>query len=115
MGYRLDPCYCAYLAHMTAGDRADFAQCAAGGIGIGWYISHNNTSINAPTAFGGSEGHADVSATATAGTAGATAASSFHVSPTFTVADRAYEPESTVVPLRRNHSHRRRLHEDVYY
>ena len=29
-------------------------QCIAGGIGIGWYIAHNSTSHDAPTAIGGS-------------------------------------------------------------
>ncbi len=93
-------------------------QCAAGGIGLGWYISHNDDSHNSPTALGGSEANAADESPSAAGTGTATVQSSLHVSPTLTVDRRAYEPfeaqETVILPVKRNHSHRRRNFENIY-
>ncbi|KAF8918877.1 hypothetical protein CPB85DRAFT_1430035 [Mucidula mucida] len=92
--------------------------CAAGGIGLGWYISHNDDSHNSPTALGGSEANAADESPSAAGTGTATVQSSLHVSPTLTVDRRAYEPfeaqETVILPVKRNHSHRRRNFENIY-
>lgn len=75
----------------------------AGAIGLGWYVSHNSTSHNAPTAIGGSANEkalttTDVSSAATV--AGAVATSTvLHVSPTRTVARRDDEPIPTPLAL----------------
>lgn len=79
------------------------AQIIAGAIGLGWYVSHNSTSHNAPTAIGGSANEkalttTDVSSAATV--AGAVATSTvLHVSPTRTVARRDDEPIPTPLAL----------------
>ncbi|KAI0789612.1 hypothetical protein C8Q75DRAFT_806779 [Abortiporus biennis] len=68
--------------------------CVAGGIGIGWWIAHNDKSHDAPTAIGGSANEKALSSSAAAatsvGTDGHTKSSSPHVSPTNTVARRAF-------------------------
>ena len=73
-------------------------QMIAGFIGLGWYVSHNNTQHSAPKAFGGSANERS-SAVPSAAEATAAGASStdipFHVSPTHTVAKRADEPIPT--------------------
>ncbi|KIP09719.1 hypothetical protein PHLGIDRAFT_116192 [Phlebiopsis gigantea 11061_1 CR5-6] len=65
--------------------------CVAGGIGLGVYISSKNTTHNAPTAIGGSANEKLQSTTASqsvaVGANGETS-TSFHVSPTHTVARR---------------------------
>ncbi|CAL1712531.1 unnamed protein product [Somion occarium] len=61
--------------------------CVAGGIGIGWYIAHNNTTHSAPTAIGGSANEKAIEES-TAPAAGVATAASPHVSPTHTVARR---------------------------
>ncbi|KAM5538639.1 hypothetical protein V8D89_007668 [Ganoderma adspersum] len=76
----------------------------AGAIGLGWWVSHNNKSHNAPTAIGGSaDEKAIASASASASAKAAASASSsdisFHVSPTNTVARRADEPIPTLPVL----------------
>ncbi|KAH9851598.1 hypothetical protein C2E23DRAFT_829832 [Lenzites betulinus] len=77
----------------------------AGAIGLGWYVSHNNTSHTAPTAIGGSANEKAIT-TASSSTqlvAGALATSTvLHVSPTNTVARRDDEPiptPSAIYPL----------------
>lgn len=69
--------------------------CIAGGIGLGWYIAHNDTSHNAPTVIGGGENEkAAPVASSTPVKPGVS--SSPHVSPTNTVARR--DIFSDVVP-----------------
>ncbi|KAI0712608.1 hypothetical protein C8Q76DRAFT_735352 [Earliella scabrosa] len=68
-----------------------------GAIGLGWYVSHNDTTHTAPKALGGSAEEKAVD-TPTEGAAAAAGTSSdipFHVSPTHTVARRADEPIPT--------------------
>ncbi|EKM51960.1 uncharacterized protein PHACADRAFT_262391 [Phanerochaete carnosa HHB-10118-sp] len=74
--------------------------CVAGGIGIGMYINSKNTTPDAPKAIGGSanEKLQTTSSSAASAPVGATT-TSFHVSPTFTVARRDDAPLPTDVPL----------------
>ncbi|KAI0081595.1 hypothetical protein K474DRAFT_1567705, partial [Panus rudis PR-1116 ss-1] len=68
--------------------------CIAGGIGLGWYVSHNDTSHNAPTAIGGSANEKAIQESSSVAKAGGpTASSTPHVSPTNTVARRDYIPD----------------------
>lgn len=85
-------------------------QGIGGGIGLGWYFTHNAPAHQQPTAFGGSanESAAPVSSTikANAAPGGSTI---MHVSPTHTVARRVAQARITPVPgftaahKRRNH------------
>ncbi|OJA17179.1 hypothetical protein AZE42_00232, partial [Rhizopogon vesiculosus] len=63
-----------------------FLICIAGGIGIGWYISHNSPSNTAPKAIGGSANESMNSASSS--TVAVSSSTSLHVSPTNTVARR---------------------------
>lgn len=79
---------------------------AAGGIGLGWYFSHNSPSHQQPTAFGGSADQSQSPSSSTVksvGTGSAGVKTSLHVSPTNTVARRALEPRITGYPA----AHRR--------
>ncbi|KAH8104850.1 hypothetical protein BXZ70DRAFT_1005351 [Cristinia sonorae] len=60
--------------------------CIAGGIGLGWWIAHNDKSVNAPTAIGGSANE-KAQPTTTAAAPGTSSAA--RVTPTHTVARRA--------------------------
>ncbi|KAK7690318.1 hypothetical protein QCA50_006975 [Cerrena zonata] len=72
----------------------------AGGIGLGWWISHNNTTHSAPTAIGGSANQKALTTETAATIAGALATtSSPHVSPTHTVARRALPTPHIPGPL----------------
>lgn len=77
-------------------------QCIAGGIGIGVYISHKNTSHDGPTALGGSAGEKLETASSAAVSASGDAVASttsLHVSPTHTVARRdAFIPGAVATP-----------------
>ncbi|KAL1722799.1 hypothetical protein EV715DRAFT_286846 [Schizophyllum commune] len=83
--------------------------CAAGGIGLGWYISRNNTGSNAPKAIGGSANEMNTGE----GEGAASMQSSIRVTPTFTVDRRAVATEaannSSPVPIQGKdiHVHRR--------
>ncbi|KAI0662288.1 hypothetical protein C8Q70DRAFT_637140 [Cubamyces menziesii] len=70
----------------------------AGAIGLGWYVSHNSTTHNAPTAIGGSANEKAIDAqTSTTAVAEAMATSTvLHVSPTNTVARRDARIGSTL-------------------
>lgn len=72
----------------------------AGFIGLGWYVSHNNTQHSAPKAFGGSANERSSALPSAATAAGASSTDApFHVSPTHTVAKRADEPIPTPTAL----------------
>ncbi|KAI0755298.1 hypothetical protein C8Q80DRAFT_1094703 [Daedaleopsis nitida] len=80
----------------------------AGAIGLGWYVSHNNTTSTAPKAIGGSANEkanesASVAAAAAAAATGAhgvsTTDQSLHVSPTHTVAKRIFEAVPTAAAV----------------
>jgi hypothetical protein len=73
---------------------------AAGGIGLGWYMSHKAPDHYQPTAVGGSANESGVtSAVKPVGSNGATAKSSLHVTPTNTVARRAEAPAPTALKI----------------
>lgn len=88
---------------------------AAGGIGIGVYVSQKNTGQSSPKAFGGSanEGASSVSSSLPVVGSGnpSTVHSSFHVTPTNTVARREYEDflEFATMPTDVRLKHRRLL------
>ncbi|KAL7280195.1 hypothetical protein ACG7TL_006614 [Trametes sanguinea] len=88
----------------------------AGAIGLGWYVSHNSTSHNAPTAIGGSANEkATDTETPTSTVVGEALATStvLHVSPTKTVARRDDEPIPTplaVYPVSARGSSPHRVH-----
>ncbi|KAI0366624.1 hypothetical protein BV20DRAFT_951740 [Pilatotrama ljubarskyi] len=73
----------------------------AGAIGLGWYVSHNSTTHNAPTAIGGSANEKAIETqSSSAVAAGAIATSTvLHVSPTHTVARRDDEPIPTPLAI----------------
>ncbi|KAJ7600874.1 hypothetical protein C8J56DRAFT_847539 [Mycena floridula] len=83
---------------------------AAGGIGLGWYLSHNAPSHQQPTTFGGSASEAAGSTTTArqvAGTGTVTAKTPLHVSPTNTVKRRVLEARATnVASLHRRRSNK---------
>ena len=90
-------------------------QIIAGAIGLGWYVSHNSTTHNAPTAIGGSANEKAIDAqTSTTAVAEAMATSTvLHVSPTNTVARRDGEPIPTplaIYPLTARGSSPHRVH-----
>lgn len=77
-------------------------QAAAGGIGLGWYVSHNDPSHNVPKTIGGSAGEASTQATSSSsvkvvGSGTASVKTTLHVSPTNTVARRVFEPKYTSI------------------
>lgn len=77
-----------------------FVVAAAGGIGLGWYMSHKGPDSYKVTAVGGSEGETaagTTSAARTVGTKGATVLSSLHVTPTNTVDRREPTPQPTPI------------------
>jgi len=69
--------------------------CIAGGIGAGWYFTHNNPSNQQPEVFGGSadEGITSSSTSSSSSVPVRSGSSSPHVSPTNTVARRAGYPQ----------------------
>lgn len=90
--------------------------CIAGGIGLGWYIAHNNTSHNAPTVIGGGVNEKATPVTSSVSMKPGVS-SSPHVSPTNTVARRdvfadvvpthlPFQEPHQVIP--RTYQHRRR-------
>ena len=103
LGYRHDPSYRTYVfTHLLADSELVSVQIIAGAIGLGWWVSHNSTEHATLKAIGGSAGEKATSSSAavaeSASANGALASStstSFHVSPTNTVARRAAEPIPT--------------------
>jgi len=87
--------------------------CIAGGIGVGWYFTHNNPSNQQPKAFGGSANEGFSSSVASSSSSSLSSSSSHvsgassspHVSPTNTVARRAAYPEPvpTLIPFQMLH------------
>ncbi|KAG7445796.1 uncharacterized protein BT62DRAFT_932960 [Guyanagaster necrorhizus] len=83
------------------------AICAAAGIGIGFWISHNSTSSSQPTAIGGSADNASTEINTDTSTSDTSSVStSLHVSATNTVARRFVEPRYTSSPLQQGHLRR---------
>ncbi|KAL0960990.1 hypothetical protein HGRIS_005985 [Hohenbuehelia grisea] len=84
--------------------------CIAGGIGLGWYASHNAPDHQQPTAIGGSANRGGFSSSSSVPVVGSkgpgpSIKTSLHVSPTHTVARReVLEARATGLPF----SHRRR-------
>jgi len=85
--------------------------CIAGGIGVGWYFTHNNPSHQQPEVFGGSADEGITSTTSSSALSSSSTAvhgilSSPHVSPTNTVARRAAvpDPAPTPIPFQKLHS-----------
>ncbi|KAL1741454.1 hypothetical protein HDZ31DRAFT_45431, partial [Schizophyllum fasciatum] len=83
--------------------------CAAGGIGLGWYISHNDNTQEQPKAIGGSANEMNMGS----GSGAASLQSSIRVTPTLTVdrrapATQAADVLNTLVPIQRDiHVHRK--------
>lgn len=77
------------------------ALTAAGAIGLGWYLSHNDTSHNAPKTLGGSAKETGGASLKVVGTDSAGLKTSLHVSPTNTVARRVFA-EAFATPLPRD-------------
>jgi len=67
--------------------------CIGGGIGLGWYMTHNDPTNQAPDALGGSANEGVPTTTSALSSGAALSSSSPHVSPTLTVARRAAYPE----------------------
>ncbi|THV03048.1 hypothetical protein K435DRAFT_652130 [Dendrothele bispora CBS 962.96] len=67
---------------------------AAGAIGLGWWVAHNDNSHNQPTAIGGSAKEAGDASSSVRATGTASVHTSLHVTPTNTVArrDEAFDP-----------------------
>jgi hypothetical protein len=83
------------------------ALCAAGGIGIGWYVSHKSPDHQQPTVFGGSAGEAAPSTSLKAvGSGNPSIKSSLAVRPTHTV-QRRYVPRAQVTAAPGLEEHRR--------
>ncbi|KAF8645172.1 hypothetical protein AX16_007999 [Volvariella volvacea WC 439] len=80
---------------------------AAGGIGLGWYISHNSPDHQPPTALGGSANEAAPVESSTP-VVNQQTRTSFHVTPTHTIDARALKPRST--PVSQVHNARRQPH-----
>jgi hypothetical protein len=85
--------------------------CIAGGIGVGWYFTHNNPSHQQPKVFGGSADEGITSTTSSSALSSSATpvhgiSSSPHVSPTNTVARRAAfpDPAPTHIPFQMLHS-----------
>ncbi|KAG6815758.1 hypothetical protein H0H87_011595 [Tephrocybe sp. NHM501043] len=75
-----------------------------GGIGIGWYVSHDSPDHQAPTALGGKANEAATASSSAPPSTNAVGSTVKHVSPTLTVDKRALPAEPTGVPA----AHRRR-------
>ncbi|KIY65217.1 hypothetical protein CYLTODRAFT_400721 [Cylindrobasidium torrendii FP15055 ss-10] len=78
---------------------------AAGGIGLGWWVSHNDNSHTAPEAMGGSEGQ---KATGNGATVATGASSALHVAPTHTIDDRDLHVPIPTAPSAMRRAHRRK-------
>lgn len=92
-----------------------FLICIGGGIGLGWYFSHNSPSHQQPTAIGGSANEIPGTSQTTPSATGPGGSSVLHVQPTFTVARRASEPSGIpashhLVGAVRKHKKRMQLH-----
>lgn len=86
---------------------------AIGGASVlAWYMTRNNPGNGTPTAVGGKDNEQPLPTTSSSIIAGNLGEStSFHVSPTLTIANRANEPSFTggvnISGLRRGHQHKR--------
>lgn len=76
---------------------------------LGWYLTRNNPSNTTPTAVGGKDNEKPLPTTSSSIVVGNLGGStSFHVSPTLTIANRVREPSSTNISgFRSSHQHKR--------
>lgn len=89
-----------------------FVLAIVGASVLGWYMTRNNPSNGTPTAMGGKDNEQPLPSTSNSIVVGNLGGStSFHVSPTLTIANRAHEPSFTgdvnVLGPRPSHQHKR--------